>query len=351
MSRSAAAATLAATFLSGCLAATPFDEGAWRQTVEGTEASALYAPHRDRDGRFFNPWLRQQKSFGDFLRWRFSRAEDMGAHAPTATAKPNDGAYLGSSDAPPSLTHVGHATFALQWGGPVIVTDPFFGKRAAIPRRLLAPAFGPEQIPAGAVVVISHNHYDHLDADSVEALAPRARFLCPAGLADFLRKRGVRDVRELDWWESVEVDGTRFTCLPAQHWSRRLGQAYNETLWCSWLLERGGRRVYYGGDSGYFKGYREIGRRYPGIDVALLGVGAFAPRWFMHYAHMDTAEVLRAFEELGARTLVPAQWGVLKLGDEPAAWPAVLLEQEAAALPALAGRVRLLPVGGRLLLE
>jgi len=144
------------------------------------------------------------------------------------------------------------------------------------------------------------------------------------------------------------VGGTRFTCLPAQHWSRRFGQGTNETLWCSWLMERGGRKVYYGGDSGYFKGYHEFGRRYPGIDVALLPIGAFLPRWFMHYPHMNIPEVLRAFADLGARYLVPTQWGVLELGDEPAAWPAAVLREAAAERPELVSRVAILPVGGRL---
>ena len=201
------------------------------------------------------------------------------------------------------------------------------------------------------MVVLSHNHYDHLDAASIEALAPRCRFLCPLGLGEFLRKRGARDVIELDWWQTAEIGGTVFTFLPAQHWSRRFGMGWNETLWGSWLLERDDWKVYFGGDSGYFKGYREFGRRFPGIDVALIGVGAYAPRWFMHYAHMDVPETVRAFRELGARYLVPTQSGVLGLGDEPAARPALELERAAAADPWLREWLRVLPVGGRLFLD
>ena len=339
--------------LAGCLTPKSFDEDAWRARVEATREADLAAPHRDPSGRFFNPWLPMEDRTGDFWRWTLSRnsfgndREGEGA----SPAVPNDGAYLRDPAQRPSVTAVGHATFVIQWGGQVVVTDPFFGKRAALPARLVAPAFGPEAIPDGAVVVLSHNHYDHLDAASIEALAPRCRFLCPLGLGEFLRKRGARDVVELDWWQTAEIGGTVFTFLPAQHWSRRFGMGWNETLWGSWLMERDGRKVYFGGDSGYFKGYREFGRRFPGIDVALIGVGAYAPRWFMHYAHMDVPETVRAFRELGARYLVPTQSGVLDLGDEPASRPALELERAAAADPWLRERLRVLPVGGRLFLD
>lgn len=348
---SVAAALGTALPLAGCLAGRPFEEAAWQRTVEGTRAEDLYAPHRDAEGRFFNPWLRQERPWWEFWRWKLSwnsvRAPNP---VPAPGPVPNDGAYLADPGAPPSVTHVGHATFAVQWGGPVVLTDPFFSPRAAIVAREVPPAFGPGAVPDGCVVVVSHNHYDHLDAGSVEALGGRCRFLCPLGLGDLLRELGARDVRELDWWGEVELDGTRFTCLPAQHWSRRLGQGRNETLWASWLLERGGRTVYFGADSGYFVGYREFGRRWPGIDVALLPIGAYEPRWFMHYAHVDPAEALRALEDLGARVMVPTQWGVLELGDEPAAWPAVELARALDGRPELRERVAILPVGGRLFL-
>lgn len=348
------AALLLAAAVPGCLAPRPFDEARWGERVEATREADLEAPHRDGRGRFLNPWMPMGNRSGEFWRWVLSRdafGKGDRAGSEPAAAVANDGAYLLDPAQPASVTAVGHATYVVHWDGQVVVTDPFFSWRAALPARRVPPAFGTDAIPDGAVVVLSHNHYDHLDSASVKALAPRARFLCPLGLGDFVRRRGGRDVVELDWWQSVEVGGTRFTLLPAQHWSRRLGMARNATLWGSWLMERGGRRVYYGGDSGYFKGYRAYGRRYPGIDLALLGVGAYEPRWFMHYAHMDPAETVRAFRELGARLLVPTQSGVLELGDDPVSRPTLELERLAAADPWLAGRLRVLPVGGRLLLD
>ena len=334
------------------LAPLPFDEAAWRRKVESCRPRLLRATHRDEQGRFFNPWLRQQRSLWRLVRWRLSRNSlDTGGQAPPPAPRvANPGSYLKDPKAPASLTWVGHATFVIQWGGQVVVTDPFFSRRALVVERLVPPAFGPQAIPAGAVVLISHNHYDHLDADSVAALGERVLFLCPRGLGPLIREMGGRRVRELDWWQSLEVGGTRFTFLPLQHWSRRLGQSYNQSLWGGWLLQRGGRKIFYGGDSGYFVGFKEFGRLFPGIEVALLPVGAYQPRWFMHYAHMDVAEALRAFSELGARIMVPTQWGVLKLGDEPASWPVVELRRALARRPKLRERVKILPVGGRLLL-
>lgn len=339
--------------LSACLAPKPFDENAWRRKVETQKVSDLYAPHRDARGIFFNPWLKQNRSILNFFRWRLS-ANSLGNQAdldlPTPT-EANSGDYLKDPAAPASITWVGHATYVIQWSGQVILTDPFFGGWAAIAPRIIPPAFGQEAIPPGAIVLISHNHYDHLDSDSVAALAGRVRFLCPLGLGDLLKEMGAKDVVEMDWWQSIEINGSTFTCLPAQHWSRRLGQGFNESLWCAWMAQRNGKKVFYGGDSGYFIGFKEIGRRFPGIEAALLPVGASQPRWFMHYPHMDVPEALKAFADLKAKYMTPTQWGVMGLGDEPAAWPIKILKEQAEQTPALRDKIKILPVGGRLLLD
>lgn len=339
--------------LAGCLSPKPFDEAAWQKTVAATDPAQLHAPHQDAEGRFYNPWLPQDGSTWDLFRWWLSRSS-LGdwdeAQFPTPTVA-NHGAYLRDPAATPSLTWVGHATYVVQWGGQVVITDPFFAARAAVVSREAPPAFGPESLPPGVVVLISHNHYDHLDSDAVAALGDQAAwFLCPLGLGDLLREMGAKRVRELDWWQSAVVEGSTFTFLPAQHWSRRLGQGRNQSLWGSWMLQRGGEIIYYGADSGYFKGFKEFGRRWPGIDLALIGIGASQPRWFMHYAHLDVPEMFQAFADLGARRLVPTQWGVLPLGDGPAAWPAQEIRRYVDQHPGERGRVLLMPVGGRVLL-
>jgi N-acyl-phosphatidylethanolamine-hydrolysing phospholipase D len=340
--------------LAGCMAPRPFDEDAWKAKVEAEDPEALYAPHRHADGTFFNPWLPENRPWWSFWRWVLSKNSlgPQAEHDPDTPIAANEGAYLKDKNAPASLTWVGHATFVVQWSGQLVLTDPFFSERAAVVKRKNPPAFGPGALPDGFIVLISHNHYDHLDSDSLEALLPRAALvLCPLGLGEWLKDKGAKKVREMDWWQSIDVNGTRFTSLPVQHWSRRFGQSYNETLWCSWLMERHGKKIYYGADSGYFVGYREFAKRFPDIDVALMPMGAYYPRWFMHYAHMDLPEMMRSFQDMGAKEMVPTQWGVLPLGDEPPAYPRLELEKYLADHPALKDRVKLLPVGGRLMLN
>jgi len=173
-------------------------------------------------------------------------------------------------------------------------------------------------------VLISHNHYDHLDADSIRSLPGDSRFYVPLGLKKLVESFHNGLVQELDWWQEIDLGGGRkLVCLPAQHWSRRIGQDYNETLWASYLLMTPQTSVYYGGDSGYFIGYREIGRRFPRIDYALLSTTAYHPRWFMHYAHKNIPEALQAFRDLGAKYFIPTQWGTFALGDEPPGFPAL----------------------------
>ncbi len=346
----------ALVMLPGCMSPRPFDEQAWRRQVAAEDPASLRAPHFDPNtSHYFNPWLPRGHSAWSLLRWRLSRNALPGAEgrAPKLPVVSNAAAYLKDPKAPDSITWAGHATYAIQLGGRVVVTDPMFADAIWwVVKRHAPPAFGTEAVPAGAVVVISHNHYDHLNEPSVRALAAKgAAFVCPLGLAGLLREWGARQVTELDWWQSATVRGVRITSLPVQHWSRRMGMSYDSTLWCGYLIERNGRRVFYGGDSGYFVGFKEFGRLYPGIDAALLGLGAYYPRWFMHYAHMDVAEAMRAFTEMGARYLVPTQWGVFGLGDEPATWPLKEVQDWLKVHPALRGRVEMLPVGGRLMLK
>jgi N-acyl-phosphatidylethanolamine-hydrolysing phospholipase D len=294
-----------------------------------TVTASLTAPHRD-DGGFFNPWAQDPKSLWGLLRWQlFSSNPYDKSGTPEIPVVPNDGAYMAGVEHSATVTWVGHATFAL------------------IPTRSVPPGIPLEAVPADAFAVISHNHYDHLDAYTVDALPASVGWYVPLGLADWFRERGRHDVVELDWWETAERGRWKITCLPSQHWSRRLGQGTNETLWCSWLLDSGDYRYYFAGDTGYFPGFREYGRRYPDIDVAMLPIGAYEPRWFMQYQHMDPAEALTAFEDLGARFMLPMHWGTFDLTDEPLDEAPRVLARQIEARGVEAARVRTLAVGER----
>jgi N-acyl-phosphatidylethanolamine-hydrolysing phospholipase D len=310
------------------------------------QAHDLYLPHRDDDG-FFNPWERFESSLWKVLQWKLSGNDYDKSREPTLPRVDNDGAYLDGEENSATITWVGHATFAVHDRHDVFLTDPHFSARALIPRRAVPPGIPVESIPADAFAVISHNHYDHLDAETVEDLPASVGWYVPLGLADWFRSKGREDVTELDWWQSAQRGRFTITCLPSQHWSRRIGQGENESLWCSWLIDSGDYRYYFAGDTGYFHGFAEFGRRFAPIDVAMLPIGAYEPRWFMGYQHLDPAQAYRAFRDLGARYMLPMHWGTFDLTDEPLDLPPRELSQVVARERGDATRVRIMKPGER----
>lgn len=342
---------LAVGFAVGCggvLTPPGFDAAAWVRESDALPRSALYHANLF-DGRYDNPWRPNDHTFRTFLRWRLSSlSRSYPDQVPSVEVLPNDGAYLGRANEPASITWIGHATFAIQTAGQVWVTDPMFSERALLPRRLAPPGIPVSSIPEEAFAIISHNHYDHLDAASIEALPATTRWFVPKGLGDYVRGAGASHVEELDWWDRVQVGDTTLVCLPAQHWSNRIDMGRNRSLWASWMLITPERTIYFGGDSGYFHGFAEMGERFGPIDDAIIPIGAYEPRWFMAYNHMNIDEALRAFEHLRATRMIPMQFGVFKLGDEPAAFPAMELREALAARPDLAARVHIPAVGERI---
>ncbi len=338
----------AALFLLGC--AYPRES-----EIEVAEASALWAPHVDADGRFFNPWAADPKTVWGMLRWQLftkNPYRKMKIRSKAELEVPfevNDGTYLAGVEESASVTWVGHATFAVHDGDDVFLTDPHFGENAWIPRRKFPPGIPVESVPADAFAVLSHNHYDHLDEYTVLTLPETMGWYVPLGMAGWFRKRGREDVVELDWWQSARRGRWTITCLPSQHWSRRFGQGNNETLWCSWLLDSGDHRYYFAGDTGYFPGFSEFRRVYGAgsIDVAMLPIGAYEPRWFMKYQHLDPAEAYQAFVDLGARYLLPMHWGTFDLTDEPVDLPPRELARVLWERGGEAERVRTLAIGER----
>ncbi len=322
--------------------------------ADAADPALLYAPH-GRPGRFFNPWGRFPNRRIDVVRWKLSR-NPYGRSAPLRVpVAANDGRYLGARDEPPSLTWVGHATFALHDGGDVVLTDPHWGPRALVPRRLTPPGIPLAAVPGHAFAIVSHNHYDHLDAWTLARLPPGVRFYVPWGVGRWFGRRlgaAARErVVELDWWQSARHGRWTLTCLPAQHWSNRLSQPRNATLWASWLLDSGERRYFFAGDTGWFHGFAELGRRFAPIDAALLPIGAYEPRWFMRYQHVDPAEAYRAFGDLGARLMVAMHWGVFDLTDEPPDLAPHVLAQVVEEAGGDPRRVKVPAIGGRVFIE
>jgi N-acyl-phosphatidylethanolamine-hydrolysing phospholipase D len=248
----------------------------------------------------------------------------------------NDGAALRANGHEPTLTWIGHATFLVQFDGVNILTDPHWGDRAspvafAGPRRLVPPGMRFENLPRIHAVVISHDHYDHLDAATITRLAREhaPTFFVPLGLKPWLLDHGARDVVELDWWESRDFAGLRFTCTPAQHSSGRGLTDQNLTLWSSWAIAGPDKRLFFAGDTGYWAGGKEIGARLGPFDVAAIPIGGYSSYAKGHPNHVNPEEAVQLFEDVRGRLMVPMHWGTFELNREPFQEPPQRLQREA----------------------
>jgi L-ascorbate metabolism protein UlaG (beta-lactamase superfamily) len=188
-------------------------------------------------------------------------------------------------------------------------------------------------LPRIDLVLITHNHYDHLDEASVRRLAamPQGspRFLVPLGLKAWFEELGITRVDEFDWWEQTREGPLALTFVPAQHWSRRSLNDTNQTLWGGWVLEGEGMKLIHTGDTGYSKDFRDIGERLGPFDLAFIPIGAYAPRWFMQTMHVDVPEAVQIREDLRAARAIGIHWGTFEsLTDEPLGEPPQLLAQQ-----------------------
>ncbi|PVZ03674.1 MBL fold metallo-hydrolase [Actinomycetospora cinnamomea] len=280
----------------------------------------------------------------ELLRSFPSQAERNAARVPVTPAEPLPPTGPGGI----AVTWLGHASALLRVDGVTLLVDPVLaGGIPGARRRLTPPPLAPEQLPPLDAVLISHDHYDHLDAPTLRRLPRATPVLVGAGSAPWFVRRGFTDVTELDWWESVPVGSTRVEFVPAHHWSRRTPFDTCRRLWGGWVVTAAdGRSVLHAGDTGYGPFHARVGARHRDIAVALLPVGAYAPRRLLRGVHMDPAEAVRAAADLGARRVVPVHWGTFVLSGEPILEP---LEGVRAAW-ARAGRDRDdlwdLPVGG-----
>lgn len=332
------AAFFLTTHLSGCTCdSRDFDETAWRKKVEATRIEDLYAPHF-KEGRFFNSWMPMEHGgFLRFLKWKLTASPDNPSSNETMLPAviPDAVAQIRAMPDGDFMLWVGHATYLMRLGGEYWLTDPMFSDWALLLKRKTPPAIRASDLGKIGItklnIIVSHNHYDHLDKKSIRDLPAGSRFYVPLGLKSFMTDLGKKDVVEMDWWQrATHGRDIEVVCLPAQHWSRRIGQDVNETLWASFLIVTPAVTIYFAGDGGYFIGYREIGRRYPGIDYALMPTTAYLPRWFMHYAHVNIDEALDAFNDLKARYFIPTQWGAFHLGDDPPDYAAQELRRKIA---------------------
>ena len=248
----------------------------------------------------------------------------------------NDGTVLRNNRTKATVTWIGHSTLLIQLDGVTILTDPQWSERAspvtfAGPKRLMPPGVSFEQLPMVDLVIISHDHYDHLDRDTVQRLARTHHplFLVPLGLKAWFADIGITEVEEMDWWESRQVRGLTVTCLPAQHFSGRSLWDRNRRLWSAWALAGDTKRIFFAGDTGYYSVFREIGVRLGPFDLAAIPIGAYRPASMMKMTHITPEEALQVFADVQGRNFVAMHWGTFDLTEEPIEEPPLRLEAEA----------------------
>ncbi|OWQ84298.1 MBL fold metallo-hydrolase [Roseateles terrae] len=292
-------------------------------SASASASAAATAYRRDADGTFHNPVSEPKTGFWKTvgLFWDVMFRKPAGT-APSGTqAVPVQPLTLAQLQAAPDRTlyRLGHSTILLKLQGRFFLTDPVFSERAspfsfAGPKRFHAPPIALEDLPELEAVILSHDHYDHLDQATVKALAPKVRhFLTPLGVGKRLIDWGVpaEKVQQLDWWQSSAVNGITFTATPAQHFSGRTPWDRNSTLWASWVMELPDLRIFFSGDTGYFDGFKAIGERFGGFDLTLMETGAYDPRW--PYVHMQPEQTLQAHLDLRGRRLMPIHNGTFDL--------------------------------------
>ena len=302
--------------------------------------------HHRPDGGFRNPWPGGRPgSFRDFLKWTLVERRrnprrpdpDPGKFARVTPA------FTVPRPAPDQLTitWVGHSSWLIQIAGLNVLTDPIWSKRAspvqfAGPRRWVPAGIEFDHLPPIDVVLISHDHYDHLDANTISRIAeryPAVVWQAPLGLGAFLKRRGARDITERDWWQESSVGTVRLTCVPARHFSGRTLGRRNQTLWCGWTLRSVQHSVFFAGDTALHPEFTTIGERCGPFDLAILPIGAYEPRWFMGAVHMNPEDCIKAMAQLASAQkgrrlgMIAGHWGTFKLTDEPMDEPPALMRE------------------------
>jgi L-ascorbate metabolism protein UlaG (beta-lactamase superfamily) len=295
---------------------------------EGGLGEAGVSDHFDGT-RFFNPTGANGQPFSAVPRMLRAPRTPWPSAMPVAEVRPP---ALGNAAA--AVTFIGHSTFLIQTPFGHVITDPVYAIQAGPfgrfgPRRVRRPAIAFDDLPRISTILLSHNHYDHCDLRTLRAL--QARFqphvITPIGNAKLLHSVGITRVEELDWWDESRHSAFRVMTTPAQHFSARTPFDRNRALWGGFVFIAGGVRIFFAGDSGYAPHFRAIRARLGVVDLALLPIGAYEPRWFMKDVHMNPAEAVQACEDLGSPPSLGMHFGTFQLTAEGVDEPLRALER------------------------
>ncbi|UHA71904.1 MBL fold metallo-hydrolase [Paenibacillus sp. 481] len=295
-----------------------------------------------------------KKTLRELRRWRAERkirmkTKDFSFVVPN---KAPEVEWLHDNRTQLSVSWIGHSTFLIQVGGLNVVTDPVWATRMGLEKRLTSPGIPLAEMPPIDIILISHSHYDHLHFRSIRKLVnPNTLLIVPEGLRDKMQRKVISETKEMAWWDQLQIASLRVTCVPAQHWTRRTITDMNHSHWGGYVIERLDTErenvvetIYFAGDSGYFRGFKQIGERFD-IDIALLPIGAYEPEWFMSSQHVTPEEAVQAFEDVGATYMIPMHYGSFKLADDSPREALDRLESARAVKNIAVERVRVLAHG------
>ena len=272
------------------------------------------------------------KSLADVIRWRMTKDDSPDR---VAIELSKEWQKL-DAQADNYAVWIGHATYLINNGDITILADPIFSERAspvgwAGPERLIPPAMAIGDLPSIDAIVISHNHYDHLDIPSLQSLQAvnsDVSILVPKGDKALLERHGLLNVSEFSWWQSMRVKETEFTFTPVQHWSGRGITGRNTSWWGGWFMNNSDLSIYHAGDTGYSNDFIATRKRLGAPDIAFIPIGAYSPRWFMKNQHVNPMEAVQVAIDLDATRSFGMHWGTFILTDEPIKQPRSQLSKE-----------------------
>lgn len=290
--------------------------------------------------RFFNPsGARPHRHPSQLLKWQSNRQRGAWSEYREVASGPRPPARVGQGAL--RVTFINHATTLIQQDGVNVLTDPIWSERCSPlkhlgPRRVRPPGLKLTDLPRLDAVVLSHNHYDHLDVATLKKLQrgfPRMRIFAGLGNRAFLEGEGLAHVTELDWWQSAQVGPVAVTSVPTQHFSNRGLTDADGTLWTGWVLAGPAGKTYFAGDTGFGVHFDQVGQRLGPFRLAVLPIGAYAPRWFMAPIHVSPEEAVLAAKLLRAKVAVPMHYGTFELSDESEYEPVEELRRATAQSP------------------
>lgn len=285
------------------------------------------------------------KTFSDFRRWQKERKQnkkDLTIQIEQAAFK--ETAQLNKNRTNASITWIGHSTFFIQMNGLNMLTDPVWANRMGLQKRLTEPGISLDDLPEMDVVFISHGHYDHLDFPTIKKLKGNPTYYVPIGLGHAFKKRGYEKVVESNWYDSFEQHDMTFSFVPAQHWTKRTLTDINTSHWGGWIIETKEHSIYFVGDTGYFRGFQEIAKKF-NIQTVLMPIGAYEPEWFMEVSHINPEDAVKAFLELKGTIFIPMHYGTYRLADDTGPEAMARLDAEWNKLQLDASRLKKLLIG------